>query len=295
MNQPLFQVEQLEKRFGNKEVLRGIDLTLEPGEVLGLLGANGSGKTTLIKCALGLLRPTAGRVTIFGENAWDLSAAAKARLKRLWIPMGACLLGAFLILLAFGPLAKSYLHLPSYSEYILVALGFVGAVCLLALRAALQGMQRFFFLGLSMAGEGLGRAGCGALLVAGGVSGGLGALFGRSAIDEALYEELETALLMADCGVSATRTLLSRLRERARRERIAEPQGLKRALQEELKALLAPLEKPLDLSRARPIVVMIAGVNGSGKTTSIGKLAKWLQGQGLSVLLAAGARPYWEG
>jgi fused signal recognition particle receptor len=120
------------------------------------------------------------------------------------------------------------------------------------------------------------------------LGGGLGALFGRSAIDEALYEELETALLMADCGVSATRTLLARLRERARRERIAEPQGLKRALQEELRTLLAPLEKPLDLSRARPIVIMIAGVNGSGKTTSIGKLAKWLQGQGRSVLLAAG-------
>jgi fused signal recognition particle receptor len=120
------------------------------------------------------------------------------------------------------------------------------------------------------------------------LGGGLGALFGRSAIDAALYEELETALLMADCGVSATRTLLARLRERARRERIAEPQGLKRALQEELRTLLAPLEKPLELSRARPIVIMIAGVNGSGKTTSIGKLGKWLQGQGLSVLLAAG-------
>lgn len=120
------------------------------------------------------------------------------------------------------------------------------------------------------------------------LGGGLGSVFGRSAIDEALYEELETALLMADCGVTATRTLLARLRERARRERIAEPQGLKRALQEELRLLLAPLEKPLDLSRARPLVVMIAGVNGSGKTTSIGKLAKWLQGQGRSVLLAAG-------
>ena len=120
------------------------------------------------------------------------------------------------------------------------------------------------------------------------LGGGLGSVFGRSAIDEALYEELETALLMADCGVTATRTLLARLRERARRERIAEPQGLQRALQEELRLLLAPLEKPLDLSRARPLVVMIAGVNGSGKTTSIGKLAKWLQGHGRSVLLAAG-------
>ena len=120
------------------------------------------------------------------------------------------------------------------------------------------------------------------------LGGGLGALFGRGTVDEALYEALEEALLTADCGVAATRHLLERLRERARRERIAEPQALKRALQEELRLLLAPLEQPLELSRAQPLVIMIAGVNGSGKTTSIGKLAKWLQGEGKSVLLAAG-------
>jgi fused signal recognition particle receptor len=120
------------------------------------------------------------------------------------------------------------------------------------------------------------------------LGGGLGALFGRAAIDESLYEALEEALLGADCGVAATRLLLERLRERARRERIAEPQALKRALQEELRLLLAPLEKRLDLTRGKPLVVMIAGVNGSGKTTSIGKLAKWLQAEGKSVLLAAG-------
>ena len=117
---------------------------------------------------------------------------------------------------------------------------------------------------------------------------GLGALFGRAAVDESLYAALEDALLAADCGVAATRFLLERLRSRARRERIAEPQSLKRALQEELRVLLEPLQKPLDLARAQPLVVMIAGVNGSGKTTSIGKLAKWLQAQGKSVLLAAG-------
>src|SRR4051812_25720448 len=80
MNEPVMRVEQLRKSFGAKEVLRGIDLAIEPGTVLGLLGANGSGKTTLIKCALGLLRPTAGRVNVFSENSWDLTAGAKARL-----------------------------------------------------------------------------------------------------------------------------------------------------------------------------------------------------------------------
>jgi len=120
------------------------------------------------------------------------------------------------------------------------------------------------------------------------LGGNLGALFRGGAVDEALYEELEAALLTADCGVEATRALLERLRARARREAIAEPASLKRALQEELRALLAPLERKLDLKRAKPLVIMVAGVNGSGKTTSIGKLAKWVQGQGRSVLLAAG-------
>jgi ABC-2 type transport system ATP-binding protein len=80
MNESILHIDHLQKSFGGKEVLRGINLALEPGEVLGLLGANGSGKTTLIKCALGLLRPTAGKANVFGENSWDLSASAKTRL-----------------------------------------------------------------------------------------------------------------------------------------------------------------------------------------------------------------------
>ncbi|HVB49422.1 MAG TPA: signal recognition particle-docking protein FtsY [Burkholderiales bacterium] len=120
------------------------------------------------------------------------------------------------------------------------------------------------------------------------LGGGLGALLGRRKIDEALFEELETALLTADCGVEATQALLERLRARVRKERLEDGEALKGALKQALLELLAPLERTLQASRARPFVIMVAGVNGSGKTTSIGKLARWLQSQGLSVLLAAG-------
>jgi fused signal recognition particle receptor len=120
------------------------------------------------------------------------------------------------------------------------------------------------------------------------LGGGLGALLGRRAIDDALFEELEGALLSADCGVEATQALLARLRARVRKERIEDGAALKSALKSELTALLAPLERALDTSGAKPCVIVVAGVNGSGKTTSIGKLAKWLQTQGKSVLLAAG-------
>ena len=113
-------------------------------------------------------------------------------------------------------------------------------------------------------------------------------LFSQRKIDESLFEELETALLQADCGVAASAAIIESLRARVRRERIEDAEALKRALKDAVTELLAPLEKKLDVGRARPFVIMIAGVNGSGKTTSIGKLAKWLQGEGRSVLLAAG-------
>jgi fused signal recognition particle receptor len=109
-------------------------------------------------------------------------------------------------------------------------------------------------------------------------------LFTRQRIDESVYEDLESALLQADCGVAATQSILASLRKR----KIEDGAELRRALKESIAELLAPLEKKLDVGRAKPFVIMIAGVNGSGKTTSIGKLAKWLQSEGASVLLAAG-------
>jgi len=116
----------------------------------------------------------------------------------------------------------------------------------------------------------------------------IGGLLAFGKIDEALYEELETALLGADCGVEATAELIKSLRARVRKEGATEAPRLKELLREELIRLLAPLEKRLDLDRAKPLVIMVAGVNGAGKTTSIGKLAKYFQGRGKSVLLAAG-------
>ncbi len=124
--------------------------------------------------------------------------------------------------------------------------------------------------------------------IGGALRADLGELLARRRIDEALFEELEAALITADCGVEASRRIVARLRERAKKDRIDEAAGLRQALKDALAELLAPLERPLDAGAAKPFVVMVAGVNGSGKTTSIGKLAKWFQGEGRSVLLAAG-------
>jgi fused signal recognition particle receptor len=116
---------------------------------------------------------------------------------------------------------------------------------------------------------------------------GLTKLFAK--LDEASLDELESSLLMADAGLPATSALLDDLRARWKRqggEHGAEP--ARTLLKLALTDLLRPLESPLRIDARRPFVIMLVGVNGAGKTTSIGKLAKWLQSQNLSVLLAAG-------
>lgn len=114
----------------------------------------------------------------------------------------------------------------------------------------------------------------------------LSSLFGGQAIDPGWFLELESALLTSDAGVEATEFLLARLRERARN--IESADKLKSAMRAMLVEMLAPLEQALDLGGTKPYVIMIAGVNGAGKTTSIGKLCRYFQNQGLTVLLAAG-------
>ena len=118
--------------------------------------------------------------------------------------------------------------------------------------------------------------------------GKLKSIFSRGKVDDELLEELETLLLTSDVGMDATLHLLRELKLRAKRDKIETPEGIQKALADALHELLLPLEKPLDISHHRPYIIMIAGVNGAGKTTSIGKLAKYFQAQGKSVLLAAG-------
>jgi fused signal recognition particle receptor len=112
-------------------------------------------------------------------------------------------------------------------------------------------------------------------------------VFGGTKIDQALFDELEAALLMADAGVAATQHLTEALRKQAKSEGISDPAALKAALIESLATLLQPLQKPLMIGQQQPTVVMVAGVNGAGKTTSIGKLTRHLADSGASVLLAA--------
>ncbi|WP_420106796.1 signal recognition particle-docking protein FtsY [Herbaspirillum huttiense] len=119
-------------------------------------------------------------------------------------------------------------------------------------------------------------------------SSNLTTLFVGARIDEDLYEELESALLVSDAGVEATQWLLAELKKKVKNERLTEAAQVRTALRALLIDLLQPLQRPLVLGRDKPLVMMIAGVNGAGKTTTIGKLALHLQAHGQSVLLAAG-------
>ena len=112
-------------------------------------------------------------------------------------------------------------------------------------------------------------------------------VFTGTQIDDALYENLESALLMADTGVKATEYLLADVKRRVEASGVTNPVAVKNILTESLSQLLKPLEQPLVIGQHSPTVIMVTGVNGAGKTTSIGKLAKHLANDGASVLLGA--------
>ncbi len=116
---------------------------------------------------------------------------------------------------------------------------------------------------------------------------GIAQVFTGARIDDALYEELETALLMADAGVKATEFLLADLKRRVKDARATEPMAVKALLIDAIAELLAPLERALQVGRDAPTVIMVVGVNGAGKTTSIGKLTRHLAEANQKVLLAA--------
>ncbi len=119
-------------------------------------------------------------------------------------------------------------------------------------------------------------------------SSGIAQVFTGTRIDDALYEELESALLLADAGVAATEHVLVELKARVKRTEVSAPQQVKALLVEVLAELLTPLQQTLTLAQAKPTVIMVVGVNGAGKTTSIGKLTRHLAEGGCKVLLAAG-------
>lgn len=119
---------------------------------------------------------------------------------------------------------------------------------------------------------------------------GMASLFlGKKAIDDDLLDEIETRLLTADVGVEATTAIVQNLTKRVARKELADSEALYKALQEELAGLLRPVEQPLNIAAGQhPYVILVVGVNGVGKTTTIGKLAKKLQLDGKKVMLAAG-------
>src|SRR5690606_36861520 len=123
-----------------------------------------------------------------------------------------------------------------------------------------------------------------------GFSRGLGGLFSRNPkLDDDLLDEVETALITADVGVTATTELVEQLRKRMKAREFADAAALLAALRAELVALLQPVSQPLAIdTAARPFVILTVGVNGVGKTTTIGKLAKRYKDEGRGLMLAAG-------
>lgn len=115
----------------------------------------------------------------------------------------------------------------------------------------------------------------------------LAGLFSGAVIDEDFFEELETSLIAADIGVESTNLILERLRDTVKLRGLKTPEEVRLALRDEIKRILLPAQKPLDVNRTKPFVMMMAGVNGAGKTTTIGKIAKWLAADNKTVLLAA--------
>ncbi len=114
-------------------------------------------------------------------------------------------------------------------------------------------------------------------------------VLGRKTIDDELFEELETQLLIADVGVDVTRQVMADLSERVSRKQLNEPQALLDALRTDMAEILQPCSKPLQIDTSKkPYVILMVGVNGVGKTTTIGKLSRRLMDNGLSVMLAAG-------
>jgi len=114
-------------------------------------------------------------------------------------------------------------------------------------------------------------------------------LVGAKEIDDEIFEEIETQLLVADVGVEATDTIIGNLTERVGRQELVDADALYEALQEELRKLLVPVDQPLEIDTSKkPYVILMVGVNGVGKTTTIGKLACRFKAEGKSVMLAAG-------
>lgn len=127
------------------------------------------------------------------------------------------------------------------------------------------------------------------LTPAGGGIGAIARLFGARRIDAEVLEELETRLLAADVGVEVTEELLENLRKRVARNQLSDVDALLAALRDDIAALLAPVARPLIVDRSqKPFAILVVGVNGSGKTTTIGKLAQRFGREGLRVVLAAG-------